>query len=189
MLGFLRSHVLDQYGSCLCILQNDLWQVFVEENWAPLLSSEFGQDWRSRYPSEVTALLWWAISQNAPNRHMLPLCDFSVPEHSASCSARRGSHCCPSAITGCDTSCRMPSGVRKDGGAELMTLLQRRLEAQLGATAADAEPAPRAAMTPNDPGSVCWIPRDGAAPAHAPQLLSLGLQVSLLHRGSQPLDT
>lgn len=61
-----------------------------------------------------------------------------------------------------------------------MTLLQRKLEAQLGATDAHASTSASFSTTADDPGSVCWIPGDGKAPAHAPQLLMLGVQVSMM---------
>ena len=52
---------------------NDLWEQFVQENWAPYLENAFGPDWRSSYPEDVTAILRWASSQAKDHEKEYPI--------------------------------------------------------------------------------------------------------------------
>lgn len=43
---------------------NDLWEQFVQENWAPALERAYGPDWRRTHPEEVSAIFKCATRQS-----------------------------------------------------------------------------------------------------------------------------
>eukprot|EP00210_Caulerpa_lentillifera_P003601 g3436.t1 len=43
--------------------ETDLWDQFVQENWAPVLEGFYGPDWRRNHPEDVSAILWLPMAQ------------------------------------------------------------------------------------------------------------------------------